>query len=1004
MKRLLQVLFMFTGLTFFTSSYAQNLQISGGHNFSVSLCSNGKIYAWGNNGAGQLGRDPSTGVKYAVASSTVPLEVQLPVGLTMQKVDAGSGATGIALACNGSVWTWGENCNGAIGNGLRGTCGGSGAGTDGDGHYSALQRVVGGEQGGPWLTNITYINASTTSSFAVEGGTGRVLAWGNNSNGELGVGTNNNTGNTYAPRYVKTGPGASDFLTNIVMVEGSDYGGYALSADGYVYSWGGNTNNDLGRTPAGDQFYAKRVRAYNYTTGAIEDLRNIKKITGGDTHGLAIDNDGNLWSWGGDWGGGQRGGGGCGCNNVPYATKVLAPTSSCGGIDTWKIGPWLTNVIEISAGQQHSIALLNDGRVVTFGNNGSGQIGDGSTTSRGCPVYVKTNATTDLTGVVAISDGDLWSFAIRSNGDVYVWGENSGAQLGINGNTTDQVYAYHNPAVPTVCGGSLLPCPIADLGPDRLKCLNESITLLAGANGDTYRYTWYYGSSATGPWTQIGATNQTYPAGASLAVTVPRFYRVVISDSRATVADQCGPCPSSIDIVQVSDRAAPLATSQAGVCGGNVCFNINSTGAIDNNAFDWFANQSTSTKLNTSGTTNPFCTPSSNLTLTGGNYEIWVEDKRVFQSTVGPTDVPPGCTVPSGNSGGAAGTKYQQQFVIYRDVTITSVDVYYRTYSTHATNMENAYVRVYSNDPNKNSTSTDGVNALTGQVSATYQIPRNSTNFQKFTLSGLNLSLTGSSTGSKYWLEIFGLANGVFGEYTCAASYPYSDAVVGEDIVVLRGSTTSAQAIQYSNYNAFGFNWTFTYQSGYPCGRFRLLAPSGTSACPAPVEFLYFTGENQGKINHLSWATGTEINSDYFEVLRSNDGVNWVSVGQVKAAGDSKVTLHYSFQDHASNGITYYKIKETDTDGSVTYSNVVTINKDFVHQVNIRPNPNNGHFTIDSNSEINSVTVYNALGAQVYFSDNIPDSGFDISGLGKGMYMVNVNCDDGVVSKKMIIE
>jgi hypothetical protein len=131
------------------SLLAQNLQISGGNNFSASLCSDGKVYAWGKNDAGQLGRD-ATNTKYAAAFSATPQPVYLPVGntLTIKQVDAGSGNTGIALACNGSVWEWGGECgNGNIGNG---TAGGSctGGGTDGSSYYSAMQQVVGGAQGG----------------------------------------------------------------------------------------------------------------------------------------------------------------------------------------------------------------------------------------------------------------------------------------------------------------------------------------------------------------------------------------------------------------------------------------------------------------------------------------------------------------------------------------------------------------------------------------------------------------------------------------------------------------------------------------------------------------------------------------------------------------------------------------------------------------------------------------------------------------------------------------
>lgn len=979
----------------------QNLQISGGNNFSVSLCSDGKIYAWGNNGAGQLGRDASN-VRYPEASSSSPRVVNVPGGVNIRLVDAGSGNTGIALACDGSVYTWGGNCgNGNIGNGSNGgSCMG---GTDGINYFSTFQRVLGGEQGGTYISNITYINASTRTTFGVESVTGYVLGWGNNGDGDLALGTTGNVGNTYLPSYVLTASGAR--LSNIKRIEGSDFGAYALSNDGYVYSWGANSNQDLGRTPVGDAAYARRVKAWDYTKndGSLVDLGGIDEITGGDTHGLAIDTNGTLWSWGGNWGAGQRGLGQTAGGPPAYATKVVAPQTTCYP-DQWKNGPFVTNASKISAGQQHSIALLKDGRVITFGDNGSGQLGNGSTTDTGCPVYVKTNATTTLTGIVDISDGDLWSFALASNGAVYVWGENSNGELGMAGG--DQTFATLNSAIPTQCTGSLLPCPIADLGGDITKCEGISTTLLAGANGDDYRYTWEWATTTAGPWTLIGSANQTYSggAGAQLAVTIPRFYRVTITDVRAYVADKCGPCPTSRDIIRVTDRTPPLATSNAGVCSGNVCFDINATGAINNTLFNWFVNQTTTSKLNGSTPTEPFCAAASTLTLNGTNYEVWVEDARTFSSTVGPTTLP----CPVGTSGGGAG-KFQQQFILYRDATITSLNVYYKTYNANAT-PENAFVRVYSNDPNKNSSSSDGVDVLTGAVSASVPIPRISTSFQEFVLSGINLPLTGSTGGTKYWLEVVGLANGEFMDIDCAASYPYSDAIVGEDVIVMGGATQSAQIIQRATYKAFAYNWNFNYAGGYTCGRFKLTAPQGTTACVLPIELVYFKAENKGKTNHLSWQTSKEQNTAYFEVLKSYDGQNWKSVGKINAKGNSNGLINYEFKDQASIKTVYYKLSSVDFDGVSSSSNIETIKSEQSLEIKLVPNPNNGIFTIIQSNPIlegATIKVQDMLGRTVLESSvNSQEGGFniDLSSAQKGIYLVTVNTEGEMITEKLVIE
>src|SRR5687767_14486046 len=106
MKRFILIL----GVLLFTSvGYAQNLQISGGNNFSAAVCDNQVVYVWGSNTSGQLGVDKD-GNPYAVGQSTTPLAVWYdPVSGTgmlppIRQIDAGSGAHILGLDCDQQVW------------------------------------------------------------------------------------------------------------------------------------------------------------------------------------------------------------------------------------------------------------------------------------------------------------------------------------------------------------------------------------------------------------------------------------------------------------------------------------------------------------------------------------------------------------------------------------------------------------------------------------------------------------------------------------------------------------------------------------------------------------------------------------------------------------------------------------------------------------------------------------------------------------------------------------
>ncbi|MES2567304.1 MAG: lamin tail domain-containing protein [Bacteroidota bacterium] len=116
----------------------------------------------------------------------------------------------------------------------------------------------------------------------------------------------------------------------------------------------------------------------------------------------------------------------------------------------------------------------------------------------------------------------------------------------------------------------------------------------------------------------------------------------------------------------------------------------------------------------------------------------------------------------------------------------------------------------------------------------------------------------------------------------------------------------------------------------------------GTSnAMVLPIELLYFNANYNGKYVDLNWATATEINNDYFTIERSGDGLNFESLLKVKGAGNSTNQINYSVTDEEPiNGISYYRLKQTDFDDNFSYSNIVSVTSKIEEEYKIYPNPN----------------------------------------------------------------
>ncbi len=142
-----------------------------------------------------------------------------------------------------------------------------------------------------------------------------------------------------------------------------------------------------------------------------------------------------------------------------------------------------------------------------------------------------------------------------------------------------------------------------------------------------------------------------------------------------------------------------------------------------------------------------------------------------------------------------------------------------------------------------------------------------------------------------------------------------------------------------------------------------------------PIELLTFQAKLNNGVVSLNWITATEINNDYFTIEKTKDGINYKEVGVIDGAGNSSSILNYSSVDENSyDGISYYRLKQTDFDGKFTYSKLIAVNnqkgKDF--EFKIFPNPSDGQNIFITSDQISTdikeilVVLYDALGNLVY--------------------------------------
>lgn len=201
--------------------------------------------------------------------------------------------------------------------------------------------------------------------------------------------------------------------------------------------------------------------------------------------------------------------------------------------------------------------------------------------------------------------------------------------------------------------------------------------------------------------------------------------------------------------------------------------------------------------------------------------------------------------------------------------------------------------------------------------------------------------------------------------------------------------------------NGFTLDWTLTNNASLNC---TIL----------PVELVSFTAEPNGDVIDLAWTTASETNNDYFTVERSKDGINFYPIQQVKGAGTITYERMYLTVDTKPfNGISYYRLKQTDFDGTASYSDVVAVKfKSESAGFQLYPNPAQGSVHLFFTSALSGeclIKVLDLSGREVMrrelaLNQQTSETELDVRDLQTGIYYVTLQTPLGISTNRLILK
>ena len=293
--------------------------ISAGQSHTTAIKTDGTLWAWGLNGAGQLGTNNTSNASTPTTTSDQ--------GTNWCQVSAGTNHTA-AVKTNGTLWTWGSNGQGRLGN------------------NSILERCSPGTTSGGGL-NWSQVEAGGSFTAGIKSD-GTLWTWGSNDNGALG---NGSTVDRSSPGT--TAGGGSTWC----QISASEHAS-AIKTDGTLWTWGYNSFGQLG-----DGTTTVRSSPDTVAGGGTTWCQ----VNSGALHTSAIKTDGTIWTWGNN-NNGRLGDG--------TTSDRCSPDTVAGGGTTWCC---------VSSGISFTSAIKTDGTMWTWGASGTGQLGNGTTSDRCSP-------------------------------------------------------------------------------------------------------------------------------------------------------------------------------------------------------------------------------------------------------------------------------------------------------------------------------------------------------------------------------------------------------------------------------------------------------------------------------------------------------------------------------------------------------------------------------------------------------------------------------------------